>query len=180
VRRVPRESLAGSDRRRGPRTTFHPGACDRRPSELRRRRRRSPSLAPAFASDAGTAPEGSWSFCAWRPMRTGQGWFLARVRLCVAGWKRRLPALSSLRGHSPAQACPRLRTRVCAYVMSSPQRMPGRIGFGAILSFPATGEQEPRWNGRLDHSGICASIKGGCDRRTDGRAQDGMLAPAGW
>src|ERR1700730_15735759 len=37
----------------------------------------------------------------------------------------------------------------------------GRIGFGTILSLPATGEQEPRWNGRLDHSGICASIKGG-------------------
>ena len=36
-----------------------------------------------------------------------------------------------------------------------------RRGASTIRFRPATGEQEPRWNGRLDHSGICASIKGG-------------------
>ena len=35
-------------------------------------------------------------------------------------------------------------------------------------------------NRSLGTSGICALTKGGCDPRTDGRAQDGMAAPAGW
>ena len=52
--------------------------------------------------------------------------------------------------------------RLCARVISSPhqreKRLPRR-GASTIPYLPATGEQEPRWNGRLDHSGICASIK---------------------
>ena len=44
----------------------------------------------------------------------------------------------------------------------------------------ATNEQEPPWKCRLGHSEICASIKGGCDPRTDGRAQDGVFAPSWW
>src|ERR1017187_4514017 len=55
-----------------------------------------------------------------------------------------------------------------------------RHGASRIRLVLAAGEQEPRWNGRLDHLGMCAWIKGGCDPRTDGCAQDGMLAPAGW
>ena len=40
--------------------------------------------------------------------------------------------------------------------------------------------QEPPWRCRLGHSVICASIKGGRDPRTDGRAQDGVPSPAWW
>jgi hypothetical protein len=60
---------------------------------------------------------------------------------------------------------------------SEPKESLARRGASTIPYIPATGEQEPRWNGRLDHSGICASIKGGRDPRTDGRTQNGVLAP---
>src|SRR5208283_3588020 len=41
------------------------------------------------------------------------------------------------------------------------QKPLARRGASTIRFLSATGEQEPRWNGRLDHSGMCASIKGG-------------------
>src|ERR1700719_14659 len=67
------------------------------------------------------------------------------------------------------------------------------VGFGTSLYSPlarrgpstipflaAADEQEPPWKCRLGHSEICASIKGGCDPRTDGRAQDRVPAPPWW
>ena len=54
-----------------------------------------------------------------------------------------------------------------------------RRGPGTIRFLAATDGQEPPWTCGLGHSEICASIKGGCDPRTDGDAQDRMPAAAG-
>ena len=54
-----------------------------------------------------------------------------------------------------------------------------RRGAGTIRCRATTEGQEPPWIGRLGHSGMRALIKGGRDPRTDGHAQDGVLAAAG-
>src|SRR5690242_10609324 len=71
-----------------------------------------------------------------------------------------------------------MRTYRVEIAMSRPFPL-ARRGAGTIRCRATTEGQEPPWIGRLGHSGMRALIRGGRDPRTDGHAQDGVLAAAG-
>src|SRR5487761_2519444 len=121
----------------------------------------------------------------WRPgsARHGRASFIhggsaSRWRTHFGTRRRSSPRVMAGEEPAPAKALGHAH-KSCSPSHRSEKSL-ARRGASTIRSIPATGEQEPRWNGRLGHLGICASIKGGCDPRTNGRAQDGLLAPAGW